>query len=281
MSNISYRFPAMIRYWQSAFRDRVQQLLGRGGDQISFFCNVCGGTAVAQLARVTREEATCRCGSSVRLRSLVHVLTLELFGKSLTIGDIPYRPDLTGVDMSGAANYADRLAKRLGYTNTYLHKEPHLDITEPEQKWLSRCDFVISSDVFEHVAPPVSRAFDNVLRLLKPGGLFVLTVPYAKTGTTVEHFPDLHNYRIERRGTRRVLINNTDDDRLQEFENLVFHGGEGETLEMRVFSESGVLEELRQAGFADIRIHDESCPEFGILWPQQWSLPISARRPKI
>ena len=66
---------------------------------------------------------------------------------------------------------------------------------------------------------------------------------------------------------------------MQEFDNLVFHGGAGETLEMRVFSEAGVLEELRHAGFEDIRIRAEPHPDFGIRWEYGWSLPISARRP--
>jgi hypothetical protein len=50
-------------------------------------------------------------------------------------------------------------------------------------------------------------------------------------------------------------------------------------LEMRVFSESGVLRELEHAGFTDIHIHREPYSQFGIAWPQEWSLPISARRP--
>ena len=56
-------------------------------------------------------------------------------------------------------------------------------------------------------------------------------------------------------------------------------GGEGNTLEMRVFSESGVLADLRKAGFEDIRIHREPRHEFGIHWIYDWSLPITARRP--
>jgi hypothetical protein len=65
-----------------------------------------------------------------------------------------------------------------------------------------------------------------------------------------------------------------------EFDHLTFHGGEGETLEMRVFSKSGLLRELARAGFEDIRIHADACEEFGIVWTQPWSLPITARRPQ-
>ena len=247
---------------------------------IRFRCNICSRAVRALPSRLTREEVTCPCGSTVRLRALVHVLSLELFGESYAIPDFPFRADLVGVDMSGAETYARHLTERLSYTNTFLHKAPFLDIVDPSEEWLSRCDFVISSDVFEHVAPPVSRAFENTLRILKPGGILILTVPYAPAGETREHFPELHRYHVMNRNGKKVLVNVTDEGKVQEFDQLVFHGGEGETLEMRVFSESGVLEELERAGFVDIRVHREPYPQFGILWSQPWSLPITARRPE-
>jgi len=204
---------------------------------------------------------------------------MRLFGTSMALDDFPTRLDLVGLDMSGAAVYANRLPTKLGYTNTFLHKQPYLDITSPNDTWSQKCDFVISSDVLEHVAPPVSVAFENVYKLLKPGGVFILTVPYRKEGATIEHFPNLHEYSLREEHGRRILLNRTKDGDLERFEQLVFHGGEGETLEMRVFSEQSLLEELRAAGFHDIRIHKEDVPTFGILWPHDWSLPISAARP--
>ena len=279
MKHLLYRLPAMLRYWQHTLWGRLTCSARANRNEVGFRCNICGRRNKVAAERLAREETSCPCGSTVRLRALVHVLSKELLGESSAIADMPKRKDLVGVDMSGAATYSASLPARLGYTNTFLHKPPHLDITDPDPQWLGRCDFVISSDVFEHVAPPVGRAFDNTLRLLKPGGVLVLTVPYAKTGDTVEHFPELHDWHVEQRAGRRVLLNMTSDGRSQEFDDLVFHGGEGETLEMRVFSEAGVLGELRRAGFAAIRIHGEPCSEFGIAWPQDWSLPITARRP--
>lgn len=269
-----------LHFWGLALSDALKDLRGPGAPAVSFRCNVCGRPSRVRADRLTREGPTCRCGSTVRLRALVHVLSMELHGESLALPDFPLRPDIVGIDMSGAGTYAKGLAEKLGYTNTFLHKPPRLDIVEPEAAWLGRCDFIISSDVFEHVAPPVSRAFGNALRILKPGGVFVFTVPYGKAGKTLEHFPDLHDYRLESREGRRILVNRTADGTMQEFDNLVFHGGAGETLEMRVFSESGVLDELRQAGFEDVRIRAEPHPAFGIQWQYDWSLPISARRPR-
>ena len=285
MHGLIHRLPSAVRYWGHSLRYWGRTLadalkgLGSSDDVLLFRCNICGSMSRVDKGRLTREEPTCRCGSTVRIRALVHVLSSELFGESLALADFPPRPDIVGIDMSGADAYAGKLAGKLGYTNTFLHKPPYLDITNPDAAWLDRCDFVISLDVFEHVAPPVSRVFVNTLRVLKPGGVFVLTVPYGKHGETLEHFPELHDYRLEKRGKKSVLVNTTAAGTRQEFDDLVFHGGEGETLEMRVFSESGVLEQLRQAGFEDIRIHSEPHHGFGIHWIYDWSLPISARRP--
>lgn len=275
-----YCLPSIARFWKGALKDQLTRMRRQNTGHIHFRCNICGRQTHSPLAGLTREDPSCRCDSTVRQRALMHILSMELFDRNLALPDFPKRPDIVGIDMSGAATYSERLSKRLAYTNTFLHRDPQLDIGNPDPSWLEGCDFVISSDVFEHVAPPVSRAFENTLRLLKPGGVFVFTVPYTKTGKTVEHFPDLHDYRLEKRNGKPVLVNITTEGQKQEFDQLVFHGGEGETLEMRVFFESGAQEELHRAGFNEIYIHGQTCPEYGIYWPQDWSLPISARRPK-
>ena len=75
-----------------------------------------------------------------------------------------------------------------------------------------------------------------------------------------------------------VLVNRTADGRLQTYDNLVFHGGPGSTLEMRVFNESTLRGLLKGAGFESIRIAGEACAEFGIVPDDPWSLPIAARK---
>ena len=97
-------------------------------------------------------------------------------------------------------------------------------------------DFIFSSDVFEHVPPPAQRAFETCHSLLKKNGTLIFSVPYNLDGNTLEHFPDLHDYFIDDQGDSPVLKNLTIDGKRQEFENLIFHGGDGATLEMRVFS---------------------------------------------
>jgi SAM-dependent methyltransferase len=212
----------------------------------------------------------------VRNRAIVHLLTTELFGRSMTIRELPRRRDISGIGLSDSENYAKRLSDKLGYTNTFFHQEPRLDIAAVPEDLTRRFDFIIASDVFEHIAPPVSRAFVNARRLLKPHGVFIFSVPYSLEPETREHFPDLYDYRlIEMNGSWR-LENRTADGRKQVFADLVFHGGPGSTLEMRLFSRSGLIREFVNAGFAGVRIADESQPACGIAWPEPWSVPMVA-----
>lgn len=248
-------------------------------DILTFRCNICGQTCVKALAELGREIPSCaKCGSTVRWRVIIHLLSTELFGQSLLLQDFSTRRDLRGVGLSDWEGYAVQLAQKFDYHNTFYNTEPSLDIIAIEPSMEASFDFIISSDVFEHVSPAVSLAFINTRRLLKPGGLLILTVPYTLREKTLEHFPELYQYKMVKRDGKLVLHNITRDGREQTFENLVFHGGIGSTLEMRFFSKSSLVAELANAGFREIRIRDENCLEHGIYWGMNRSLPITARR---
>ena len=246
---------------------------------LNFKCNICGRTSKCRLADLEREKPSCPCGSTVRSRSIIHLLSTELFGCSIALPDFPIRKDLHGWGMSDAG-YCDLLSQKLNYVNTFYHKSPYLDIlapVDPEKE--GALDFLISTEVFEHIEAPVSRGFINVRRLLKSTGFLLLTVPYTLDPTTREHFPELYQYEIKTQdGEEPVLINITKDGRRQTFENLVYHGGPGATLEMRIFSRDGLMAELEQAGFQSIKIFSEPYLEFGIYWHDLWSLPLIARQ---
>jgi len=224
-----------------------------------------------------REVSSCgRCGSTVRTRAIVHLLTRELFGRSMTIPELPQRRDLVGIGLSDPGLYADGLARKLGYTNTFLHMEPRLDIAAVPEELTARYDFVIASEVFEHVAPPVSRAFINARRLLKARGVLIFSVPYSLEPETREHYPELHDYLIRETDKGWRLENRTRDGRTQVFTDLVFHGGPGSTLEMRLFSRDGLMREFADAGFSRVRVADEPESAYGIIWPEPWSIPMVA-----
>ncbi len=248
------------------------------GETLVYHCNVCGRICKTPIADLGREKPSCSCGSTVRTRAIVHILSNELFGQSLALPDFPKRPDLLGWGMSDSG-YSDLLPHKLNYLNTFYHMEPRLDITAPlDPAQEGKLDFLISTEVFEHIPPPVSQGFENVRRLLKPDGVLIFSVPYTLKPQTLEHFPDLYQYEILNPvDAKPVLKNITRDGQEQKFDDLVFHGGPGATLEMRVFSQAGLMFELKRAGFKNIKIYSEPCWEFGIYWRDLWSLPMAAR----
>jgi len=246
--------------------------------RLAFVCNVCGAENAVPSAQIGRETPSCRCGSTVRMRSIVHTLSVELFGRCMPIAEFPDDAKLRGIGTSDWRGYADRLAAKLDYTNTYYHTEPRLDITAPDPSLEGTLDFLVSSDVFEHVEPPVERAFAAARRLLKPDGVFVFSVPYTLEPATVEHFPELGEWSIVTPPDgRRELHNRTADGREQVFRDLVFHGGEGATLEMRVFSLAGIERAARQCGFGPPRVYTESHLACGTVWEVSWSLTMALR----
>jgi SAM-dependent methyltransferase len=202
----------------------------------------------------------------VRFRSIVHCLSLGLYGQSIPLPDFPIRKGLLGLGMSDWEGYALPLAEKLGYTNAFYHQEPFFDITRPPDDWTDRYDFVVSSDVMEHVAPPIQDAFDNLFRILRPGGFLVLSVPFVNGQPTREHFPDLHRYEMLEEGQEWVLRNKTKDGTDNTYRNLTFHGGPGTTVEMRVFGQADLLQNLAEAGFTEIEVMEAPESSYGILW---------------
>jgi SAM-dependent methyltransferase len=249
-------------------------------EPLSFVCNLCGAAGVHTLAELSREALTCApCGSNVRFRAIARLVTLELLGRATILPGLSPHRQFAGLGLSDAHAYALPLAAVFDYENTYFHTDPRLDITELPDERVGRYDFVIASDVFEHVNPPVGRAFVNARRMLRPGGKFIFTVPFNLEPGTREHFPNLHDWSMAEADGRWTLTNRTADGRLETFDDLVFHGGPGSTLEMRVFSRAALEREFREAGFARVRIADEPCLAYGIHWPEPWSVPMVAYAP--
>ena len=244
-----------------------------------FLCNICGKKNRGERT-LKREVASCEsCGSSVRTRGIVYVLAMELFGVPLALPDFPRVRSLRGMGTSDPNQYADGLTRKFDYRDTFYDREPRFDIANPPADELGRYEFLISSEVFEHVPPPAVTPFCAAHRLLKPNGVLVLTVPYSLESAPIERFPDLHEFGLAHVGDRMVLVNRKPDGEMQVFEDLIFHAGwEGPSLEMRQLTEGKLKELLAAGGFADVRFYGESYPPFGIVQAETWSLPIAARK---
>lgn len=276
--------------WKPPSKDEVREVITdmerrwrrfeQGKPELRFRCNICGSWSWCGPEELDRERASCRhCGSTMRWRSLVAALSKELFGRGLTLPDFPHRPDIKGLGLSDEACYATPLAQKLGYLNTFYDRAPQFDVLNVGPEHEGQYDFIMSSDVFEHVPPPPHVAFANAHRMLRANGVLVFSVPYRLEGATNEHFPELFKYRLEKTDSGHVLHNETKDGRSQEFRQLVFHGGPGFTLEMRVFSLAGIKECIEQAGFASLKVYGEDDWDFGLCWKGvTWSHVMVARK---
>src|SRR5262249_21516091 len=153
---------------------------------VSFTCNICG--AENEVEQFATEPASCGCGSNVRLRALMHLLSMELFGQSLPATDFPKLKAIRGLGMSDKPAFAEILAEKFDYPNTYSDREPRFDFTEAHPRLAGAYDFIVSADVLEHIAPPVERALEEVARLLKPCGFLGVTVFCNPEDRLREHF---------------------------------------------------------------------------------------------
>jgi SAM-dependent methyltransferase len=243
---------------------------------VSFYCNVCG--AENNVEHFAGEPATCPCGSNVRVRALIHLLSTELFGQSFPLVEFPKLKAIRALGMTDKEGYARILADKFDYTNTYYGREPRFDFTESHTGIYGSYDFILSADVLEHVAPPVERVIGEICRLLKPHGFLAATVPCAPGGEMREHFPELHEYRVVPLGDSPVLINRRRDGSLEIREDLTVHGGGGDTLEMRRFGVAGVRAAALGAGFREVQFLSENVPGIGILFDADVSQPFVARK---
>ena len=243
---------------------------------VSFTCNVCG--ARNQAEKIVAEGESCACGSSVRVRALIHLLSMELFGQRLALTEFPQLRGLRALGMTDKESYAGRLAEKFDYTNTYYDREPKFDFTQPHAELAGAYDFIISADVLEHVAPPPERAMEEVCRLLKPDGFLVGTAPCHKGDQTREHFPELHEFRVITLGDAPVLVNRRRDGSLEVHDHLIFHGGTGSTLEMRQWAAPELQSKLAASGFREVCPLTEDVPEAGILFDADVSVPFLARK---
>ena len=239
---------------------------GKDTTPTPFMCNVCGRPNRLPAWRLTREDGPCvGCQCHGRLRSISYAVTAHFSPEQLVLAWMRPRKEIRGLGCSDWG-YADLLAEKFNYVNTFYDRPPQLDLSQVDwTRWPpASFDFITCSDVLEHVVGPIEATFENMRKLLRPGGVMILTVPTSLEPNSREHFPALYDWRIDEAGGARILINRRQDGVTEQFEDLCFHGGEGLTLEFRFFSRQGLIRSLRSAGFQVARIYEQSLPEFAI-----------------
>jgi SAM-dependent methyltransferase len=246
---------------------------------VEFRCNLCGtDNSIGDPIQKHRELLICAgCGSCARFRGIVHAIQRELLGARLgtVLRSVAERKELTGLGFSDANVYAKELARIFTYVNTFYHTDPLLDIMTAESvSNFAPADFVVCSDVLEHVPPPAITAFQNLRRLVRPGGVLVLTVPYLEGYETIEHYPHLYRWKIVQMDQYHALLNLRRSDprsvgsapSFDFFPDPVFHGGPGEVLEMRIYGEGDLRARLAYAGFSAIEEIEPNLLEIGYIW---------------
>lgn len=230
-------------------------------------------------------------GCTSRLRAMIYLLSKQLFDKPTCLIDFPINKNIKGIGMSDAPEYAIPLSEKLDYTNTYYEKEPFLDIYKLTEKQKNSYDFVLTTDVFEHIPPHpgLNIAFKNLYDLLKPNGFVIFGVPFSLDEKTIEHFPNLYNFHFTTEN-KIILHNQTINNVYEKFEDLCFHGGPGDitqnkgngsTLEMRIFCKKDLVKRFYSAGFREIEflnIEDPIIKNYGIYWEGPWSLCMIVRK---
>lgn len=240
------------------------------GRWLDFGCNVCGSRNTLEAAEFHREKSFCwQCGSNARFRGLISALADCLgIDPTLALCDWPAMPSVKGLGMSDWPGYAQALATRFNYVNTFYDREPRFDVLKPDARDVGAYDFVMSSDVLEHVLPPMERAFANVHSLLKPGGWLVLTVPYTPADDTLEHYANIAGFASTRLDGKPLVVWKDTAGKLLVDGHPTYHGGEGATLELRIFGRTALLRLLEQAGFSRIEVMDQPRLSCGYYWPE-------------
>jgi len=169
------------------------------------------------------------CGSNVRFRWLAHRLSRELFGRILPLVQFPSDKSIKGIGLTDPDSIARLLTERFTYCNTYLNTEPRLDIRSDPSP-MGELDFLIASEVFEHVEPPVMQAFRNAASLLKQSGVLLLTVPWVWDGDPKQALPDLYDWKLDREGDRWLVVNRKPNGEIERFYDMVWDDGPGPAL---------------------------------------------------
>jgi hypothetical protein len=233
-----------------------------------FFCIACFRPSRANKNSLGREGTNCYwCNGTARDRAMLLSIHIAFIKKLLR--KPRYLPQIIGVSDGYLMETILKKIYRSNYQNYQYHIEPILDITQVPWELHGSADIISCSEVLEHVAPPIDLAFSGLSNLLNSGGTLILSVPHSDaSGDHVEHFPVMKTFEVDLVDTPRlkgILIGGEE----VEFNNLVFHGGIGATLEYRIFSQASLDKYLKLSGFKSSQVIDNK-KFLGILW-EPWS----------
>ena len=162
-------------------------------------CNICGYKSLLFLPYLGhRDNAQCvNCGSLERNRLLYAYLLNEtkLMTDNLSLLHVaPDRNTLNKLKECKSLNYIYCDKFEIGYESAYPKGTLNIDITDLSAFKDLTFDYIICSHVLEHV-PDDAKALKEFYRVLKPGGIALLMIPWdINLATTYEDF-SIENYQ--------------------------------------------------------------------------------------
>lgn len=215
-------------------------------------CKFCNRHLVPQEVAINgenyRETMVCPCGLNTRQRAVLGELADFVRGRTPHRLRI-YAPEaITPLALKLRGNYARFTGSE--YTPDPARRDDLFPIPFQDLSALTfpdgRFDAVVVNDVFEHV-PDLPTVLLEIARVLRPGGVLISTFPFAYT----------------RKDT--VVRARIEDGRVVHLSEPEYHGDPMNPEGALVFQIPGwdLLEEARQAGFADAKIRFLSSRRFG------------------
>ena len=111
-----------------------------------------------------------------------------------------------------------------------------------------RFEFVICSDVLEHIDTELDLAVCGLRNLLNRNGFAVISVPISADVGHLEFYPNLRSFSIK----DDVVGWDDKNNKSHEDINPEFHGGRGQNLAFRRFSDESIKELIMRNGFLAI-----------------------------
>lgn len=252
---------------QSRLNQAGCEIRSRCRDMNTFQCCICGSSN-PEPAEKHREMMFCgQCGSNARFRGLaLGMMRHVLKSQASVLADSQARYGLVGVGLSDSEVYASIISSKFSYTNTFYHRDPHLDICDAESvAKYAQLDFIICSDVIEHTMKRPQEVLRNMFSMLKQGGVAIVSAPTYYIDHTLEWYPDADTIEVRKIENEYQVFWNNKFGKSYVHLNPVFHGGPGSTLELRVIAHNDLLRAGKAEGFTVETLEFE--PQFGYYWP--------------
>jgi SAM-dependent methyltransferase len=164
------------------------------------------------------------------------------------LGEIHPDWSRVGIGISDDVELSSRLSSKFFYSNTFFDAFPYLDIRKVPNIAYKAFEFVSCSDVLEHIDVDIKKAIRGVSKLLKPDGFAVLSVPIRNTAEQMEFYPKLKTFSVLGETVKWVDHNGKKYiDKSPEF-----HGGRGQNLAFRQFTDESFKKLILDNGFASI-----------------------------